>query len=298
MFILSRIAVIAKASAIFTCIVAAAAAAGDISGIPRIVDGDTVQIAATKIRLSGIDAPETDQLCLDAKALRWTCGIAARDELVRHAGDRPWTFHVTGTDRYGRSLASCEVGGENIEQWMVRSGWALSFVRYSHLYDADEEAARGARSGIWQARSSHLGTGEAEILKPWFSVPPAFRRTPKQFCLARPRRRKHPRRTVPSRATSAAAASAYIISKADGGTPGSIWTRAKGKGGFARCRRPKPQAAVLRKTSINVFGRGDAAIVFRVTAESGHCRMQSALRIVPILLQKSFCVTEYNFSGL
>jgi endonuclease YncB( thermonuclease family) len=149
MFTLSRIAVTAKSSAIFTCIVAAAAAAGDISGVPRIVDGDTVQIAATKIRLSGIDAPETDQLCLDAKALRWSCGIAARDELVRHAGDKPWTCHVTGTDRYGRSLASCEVGGENIEQWMVRSGWALSFVRYSHLYDADEEAARGARSGIW-----------------------------------------------------------------------------------------------------------------------------------------------------
>jgi hypothetical protein len=47
MFTLSRIAVTAKASAIFTCIVAAAAAAGDISGIPRIVDGDTVQIAGT-----------------------------------------------------------------------------------------------------------------------------------------------------------------------------------------------------------------------------------------------------------
>ena len=75
---------------IFTCIVAVAAAAGEISGVPRIVDGDAVQIAATKIRLSGIGAPETDQLCLDAKALRWTCGIASRDELVRHAGDRPF----------------------------------------------------------------------------------------------------------------------------------------------------------------------------------------------------------------
>jgi endonuclease YncB( thermonuclease family) len=36
-----------------------------ISGEPRIVDGDTVQIGQTKIRFAGIDAPETDQICLD-----------------------------------------------------------------------------------------------------------------------------------------------------------------------------------------------------------------------------------------
>ena len=123
--------------------------AADISGIPRIVDGDTVQIDATKIRLTGIDAPETDQLCLDEKGQRWTCGITSRDELVRYAGDKPWTCHITGADRYGRSLATCEVGGEDVEKWMVRSGWALSFVRYSHTYDADEEVARAAHSGLW-----------------------------------------------------------------------------------------------------------------------------------------------------
>jgi hypothetical protein len=32
---------------------------------------------------------------------------------------------------------------------MVRSGWALSFVRYSHAYDADEVAARENRAGLW-----------------------------------------------------------------------------------------------------------------------------------------------------
>jgi hypothetical protein len=32
---------------------------------------------------------------------------------------------------------------------MVRSGWALSFVRYSHAYDADEAAARDAGAGLW-----------------------------------------------------------------------------------------------------------------------------------------------------
>jgi hypothetical protein len=39
--------------------------------------------------------------------------------------------------------------GEDVSKWMVRSGWALSFVRYSHTYDADEVAAREAHAGLW-----------------------------------------------------------------------------------------------------------------------------------------------------
>jgi endonuclease YncB( thermonuclease family) len=39
-------------------LIATPAVAGDITGIPRIMDGDTVEIENTKIRLSGIDAPE------------------------------------------------------------------------------------------------------------------------------------------------------------------------------------------------------------------------------------------------
>jgi endonuclease YncB( thermonuclease family) len=125
------------------------ATAADLTGVPRIVDGDTVQIDATKVRLSGIDAPETDHLCLDSRGEKWACGISARDELIKRAGDRPWTCHSTGTDRYGRSLAACEVDGQDIQQWMVRSGWALSFTRYSHVYDSDEALARDARAGLW-----------------------------------------------------------------------------------------------------------------------------------------------------
>jgi endonuclease YncB( thermonuclease family) len=120
-----------------------------ISGEPRIVDGDTVQIGATKIRFAGIDSPETDQVCLDAKGERWACGIAARDELIKYSGGRPWECDLIGTDRYGRALGKCFIEGEDVSAWMVRSGWALSFVRYSHDYDRDEVVAREAKAGIW-----------------------------------------------------------------------------------------------------------------------------------------------------
>src|SRR5947207_4600949 len=128
----------------------ALAEAADITGVPKIREGDHIQIGNTRIRLGGIDAPSVDQLCLNHTGERWTCGIAARDELIKHADNKPWTCHVRQTDRRGRQVARCEVDGEDIQKWMVKSGWALSYVRFSHDYDADEKAAREAKAGMWQ----------------------------------------------------------------------------------------------------------------------------------------------------
>ena len=92
---------------LLVAVVAPPAFAAEISGTPRIVDGDTVMIGQTKIRLSGIDAPETDQLCLDAKGEKWACGIAARDALIKYSNGQPWDCDLTGTDQSGRSLGTC-----------------------------------------------------------------------------------------------------------------------------------------------------------------------------------------------
>jgi endonuclease YncB( thermonuclease family) len=128
----------------------ALALAADITGIPKIHDGDQVVIGSSKIRLAGIDAPSVDQLCLNHQGERWTCGVAARDELMHHVGTKSWTCHVTRTDRRGRAVAKCEVDGEDIQKWLVTSGWALAYVRFSPDYEADEKAAREAKAGMWQ----------------------------------------------------------------------------------------------------------------------------------------------------
>jgi endonuclease YncB( thermonuclease family) len=126
---------------VLTFLTAYPAFAAEITGIPRIVDGDTVEIGQVKIRLSGIDAPETDQICLDEKGEKWACGITANGQA--------WECTTSGTDQYSRSLANCFIVSEDVSAWMVRSGWALSFVRYTHAYDADEAAARDAGAGLW-----------------------------------------------------------------------------------------------------------------------------------------------------
>src|SRR5689334_2174950 len=104
-----------------------AACAEQVQAIPKIVDADTVYAGSTKIRLSGIDAPETDQICIDASGKNWDCGIDAKEKLQTFARDRLWVCDLTGKDVYGRYLGSCNVGGEDVSRWLVRNGWAVAF---------------------------------------------------------------------------------------------------------------------------------------------------------------------------
>jgi len=70
--------------------------------------------------------------------------------LIKHTEGKSWTCRLGQTDRRGRALARCEVDGQDIQKWLVRSGWALAFNRFSHDYDADEKEAREAKAGMWQ----------------------------------------------------------------------------------------------------------------------------------------------------
>ena len=125
--------------------------AAEISGIPEIADGDTVVISGTKLRLLNMDAPESDQFCLDKHSEPWNCGIEARDALKKKAGGKNWICQTTRPDDHGRMLGSCLIEKENIRQWMVREGWAMSPTHkgYSHRFDADEQTARAAQAGLW-----------------------------------------------------------------------------------------------------------------------------------------------------
>src|SRR5882672_7596046 len=91
-----------------------AARAEQVQAVPQIVDADTVYAGSTKIRLNGIDAPEMDQVCIDASGKNWKCGIEAREKLQAFTHDRAWICDLTGTDVYKRSLGSCSVGAEDV----------------------------------------------------------------------------------------------------------------------------------------------------------------------------------------
>ena len=137
-------------SAAFAAAAARVAQAADITGVPKIREGDQIAIGNNRIRLGGIDAPSVDQLCLNNKGERWTCGVAARDELIKHAGNKSWTCH-TRTTRPPRPHGGAMRGRRRRHPEMAgANGWALSYTRVSHDYEADEKAAREAKAGMWQ----------------------------------------------------------------------------------------------------------------------------------------------------
>jgi len=121
-----------------------------LTGVPYVIDADTISIGTDRIRLQGIDAPETDQICLDDHGKPWSCGIEARDRLIQHLGSRAVTCVTNGKDVYHRWLAVCSTDEGDLGTWLVREGFALAFVRYSHAYVADEAVARGGRKGLWE----------------------------------------------------------------------------------------------------------------------------------------------------
>jgi endonuclease YncB( thermonuclease family) len=118
-----------------------------------VTDGQTLIIESRVVRLDGIDAPQTDQTCLDVNRALWNCGIAARDALRAHVNDRKIRCDETGPDPRGqkRRLGLCRVEGEtiSINQWLVREGWALSAPGATR-FKADETDARFARKGLWK----------------------------------------------------------------------------------------------------------------------------------------------------
>ncbi len=120
-----------------------------ISGHARVIDGDTLQVQNRRIRMSGIDAPESRQMCSDSSGL-WPCGAHSTASLKKAVGRSAVSCKVIDRDRYGREIAICYSGDMDLNQWMVDNGWAFAYRKYSSRYVQNESSARAARRGIWR----------------------------------------------------------------------------------------------------------------------------------------------------
>jgi endonuclease YncB( thermonuclease family) len=126
----------------------AQAALADVVGVARVVDGDTVKIGSQRVRIFGIDAPESDQTC-KRLGTTYRCGDEATKALTALIEGNPLMCKATGVDRYQRVVARCYVGEVDLGGWMVRSGWAVAFTDYSTEYVGAEQSARSEHRGIW-----------------------------------------------------------------------------------------------------------------------------------------------------
>lgn len=119
-------------------------------GPERVIDGDTIQVDGARLRLHGIDAPEKNQTCRNARGQRWGCGRAATERLRQKLAGHVLDCQILDHDRYGRAIARCRQGDTDINAWLVEEGLALAYRRYSQDYAPQEARAQAAGRGLWQ----------------------------------------------------------------------------------------------------------------------------------------------------
>jgi len=123
----------------------------DLIGQASIIDGDTLEIHGNRIRLWGIDAPESTQLCRGEGSEQYRCGALAANNLVAFIARRPLNCNPISLDRYGRTVATCAVGDADLGEWLVRNGLAVDWPEYSHgRYGADQREAEQAGRRLWK----------------------------------------------------------------------------------------------------------------------------------------------------
>lgn len=137
-------------------------ALAQVEGAPRIVDGQTLQVAGQRFHLQGVVAPALDQVCQRA-GKPYPCGKVAWAALWSLVGGADVTCtSVPGTDAVDSALpATCTAGEKNLNQGMVRSGWAIADPAAGAPYDGLEDEARKAGRGLWRSEFDLPGAPRA-----------------------------------------------------------------------------------------------------------------------------------------
>lgn len=121
---------------------------GDFTGRVKVIDADTWDVGAERVRIFGIDAPEMDQTCQDPQGQDWACGVWATEQVRARFGGRRVDCDRLEQDRYGRTVARCFLNGKDVAREIVSAGLAFAFRRYSTDYVLDEKGAAVNARGL------------------------------------------------------------------------------------------------------------------------------------------------------
>lgn len=118
-----------------------------LHGSAYVVDGDTVVIRKTQIRLFGVDAPEMNHP--HGKKAKWALVALCKGQSIR--------AEVTDVDAHGRTVARCSLpDGRDLSAEMVKQGLAIDWPKYSGgIYRSME--VTGVRKKLWLADARQKG---------------------------------------------------------------------------------------------------------------------------------------------
>ena len=128
----------------------APAPSGAVSADPQqvaVVDGDTLRLRDTVVRLNGVAAPERGRTCADGQGAGYDCGAAASAALAELVRDRRVACQLNGHDGAGLAQGVCEAGGTELNRALVAAGWARADIPD---LGAVEATARAGRLGLWR----------------------------------------------------------------------------------------------------------------------------------------------------
>lgn len=126
--------------------------------VPRIIDGDTLDIGGERVRVWGIDAPDKPER-MKATARKRAAAIIEREGITCHTGERENVrlraskMCPSSMTSYGRVNAQCSLKstGEDFGRRMVREGYAVSYRRYDcGEYSGEMKGAEARRAGLWR----------------------------------------------------------------------------------------------------------------------------------------------------
>lgn len=124
--------------------------------VTRVVDGDTIEVdlngAAEKVRLIGVDTPETVHPTLGQEPYGKEASDYTRQKLTGKTVELE--MDVQERDQYGRLLAYVWIDNELFNEVLVSSGYAQVAtyppnIKYVDRFTAAQKQARDSRLGLW-----------------------------------------------------------------------------------------------------------------------------------------------------
>ncbi len=117
--------------------------------LPRVIDGDTIEVRGESIRLFAVDTPEMGQPWWDKDGTQQDAGVIAKEALEKLVDGKRLDIRVLREDKYRRSLAIVKIDGRDVGRKLVSQGYGFASPG-SGRYSRTQASAKRRKRGFWK----------------------------------------------------------------------------------------------------------------------------------------------------